>query len=672
MSDPQPSHGPRPLIWIVDDSPTEALIAERSLGSGYDFERFTDGSVVVERLAAGAAQPDLVLLDWVMPGMAGDEVCRFLRTHPGTLELPIILITASRIETSSISQGFASGATDYVSRPFATEELRARVDSAIRAKQLADVAKHERRRLSMVNRLARALFEAGTNVDQILEELATSLTGICDGCSILLLPGSMKVAQVTRHNAESSGAMLAAIGTLTDPTIHRFDSSRQARETLPPAYTPYIDRFGLRGLAILALPQRDPLRGVVTVTRDGGSTPFDDTDIATIGTCIEYTSLAVESVSRFEAERVGRAQTNAILTNLPLGVIVTDAGGALTLVNPAANALIPGIELSRRLGDVYKLAAWATRDGTHITEADWSLSIIDTAQSQMLIQLPGDDTPEIAVVVSSVPLRDGHACLVGSVIAIHDVSAEHAISAERERTAQYQQQMLGIVGHDLRSPLGAILMGTELLEMHTEDNPSAASVLKRIKSSGSRMSLMVDQLLDVTRARLGDGIPVEPREVRLLPLIKSAMEELSLAHSKSRFELVATADVMGLWDPERFGQVVSNLMSNAIHYGKEGAPITISVTSSQVAATMTVHNDNRDKPIAPDVLATLFDPFRRGRNDHNNSKGLGLGLYIVHEIVRAHGGTMDVESTLSGTTFRVVLPKSGPPRLMIYEVEAMD
>src|SRR4051812_45346610 len=113
VSEPRtPSGGRRPLVWIVDDSPTEALIAERSLGSAYDFERFLDGSVVVERLAAGAPQPDLVLLDWVMPGMAGDEVCRFLRTDPRTLELPIILITASRIETSDVVNGLASGAND--------------------------------------------------------------------------------------------------------------------------------------------------------------------------------------------------------------------------------------------------------------------------------------------------------------------------------------------------------------------------------------------------------------------------------------------------------------------------------------------------------------------------------------------------------------------------------
>jgi signal transduction histidine kinase len=153
---------------------------------------------------------------------------------------------------------------------------------------------------------------------------------------------------------------------------------------------------------------------------------------------------------------------------------------------------------------------------------------------------------------------------------------------------------------------------------------------------------------------------VDRREVRLVPLIQSVIDELSLAYAKTRFELVAPSDVIGLWDPDRLGQVVSNVMSNAVQYGLEGAPIIVGVTSSPAAAAITVHNAIRDKPIGPEALARLFDPYRRGPDTGHNATGLGLGLYIVHEIVRAHSGTMDVESSPSGTTFRVVLPTSGP------------
>ena len=393
MSDRRPSPGRRPLIWIVDDSPTEALIAERSLGPGYDFERFEDGAVVVERLCAGEPQPDLVLLDWVMPGMAGDEVCRFLRTDPRTLELPIILITASRSETVDVAHGLASGANDYVARPFATEELRARVDSAIRTKQLSELARRERGRLSTINRLGRALFEARTDVDQILCELATCLTvSLCNGCSILL-PGSNTAVPVTRHRAEVSGAALAAITVVAAPVVHAFESAAHARATLPAAYAAYAEKFGLRGLAILPFPSRDPRGGLVTVTREGGADPFDDDDIATIETAIEYASLAVESAMRFDAERVGRLQLNAVLTSLPIGVIVTDEAGSLSLVNEVARALLPGVERALDLEGVYRSVAWADCDGTPITEPAWRHHIADARRAEILNPAAGRDGP---------------------------------------------------------------------------------------------------------------------------------------------------------------------------------------------------------------------------------------------------------------------------------------
>ncbi len=644
----------RPLLWIVDDSPTEALIAERALGRDYDFERFADGSIVVERLASGAP-PDLVLLDWVMPGMAGDEVCRFLRSHPPTSELPIILITASRTDTQDIAEGLASGASDYVARPFAPAELRARVDAALRAKQLGDSARQERGRLATINQLGRALFEAGTDVARLLDALANGLTGsLCDGCSILLLPGSLTVTAVTRHRGEPSGETLAAIACLADPVIHAFASSEHARATLPPVYGGYIDRFGLRGMAILPLGSRGILRGVVTVTRDGSSAPFLPDDIATIETCIEHASLAVENAALFDAERIGRTQLDAILANLSIGVIVTDAAGTLGLVNAAARALIADGELARDLAAVYRLADWATTDRVLLGEQAWVRHLSRPERTELLMRPAGGG--QIAVAVSGMPLQDGRGRAAGTVTMIQDVSAEHAANAERERTAKFQQQMLGIVGHDLRTPLGAILMGTELLKDVTESDPAATSVLRRVETSANRMSLMVDQLLDVTRARLSGGIPVHPREVALVTLVQAVIGELALARKHARFELVAVTEVVGTWDPDRLGQVISNVLGNAVQYGLEGAPIVVEVTSTLGDAVVTVRNAIRDRPIPGEMLTTLFDPYRRGLDNEHNANGLGLGLYIVHEIVRAHAGTIEVDSTEAGTTFRIVLP----------------
>jgi signal transduction histidine kinase len=170
------------------------------------------------------------------------------------------------------------------------------------------------------------------------------------------------------------------------------------------------------------------------------------------------------------------------------------------------------------------------------------------------------------------------------------------------------------------------------------------------------MTRIVEQLLDMTRARLGKGLPMELRDVQLLPIVKAVIDELTLAYPKTRFELVGAIEVEGRWDPDRLGQVLSNLIGNAVQYGRKGAPVTIRLEQSSTIVTITVTNAIRDKPIPHDQLAVLFDPYRRGRGSEHRHTGLGLGLYIVHEIVASHGGRIDVESTDDGTSFHVMLP----------------
>jgi len=126
------------------------------------------------------------------------------------------------------------------------------------------------------------------------------------------------------------------------------------------------------------------------------------------------------------------------------------------------------------------------------------------------------------------------------------------------------------------------------------------------------------------------------------------------------FQLIGDEDVRGLWDPDRLSQVVSNLASNAVQYGRPAAPIVVEVSASEKVATVTVTNAVRDQPIEAERLRELFDPYQRGRDGKNNAHGLGLGLYIVSEIVRAHHGTIAAESTRAGTVFRVQLPRHAP------------
>lgn len=645
-------------IWLVDDSPTEIALIERTLGSGFDYERFDDGSAVIERISASNARPDLLIVDWIMPGVPGIDVCKYVRSQRHFDDVPIVIVTASRITTSDVVTGLELGANDYVARPFAPEELRARVSALLRAKQLAQAAAREQRRLATVNLLGRSLYQADLSFEATLAELATSLVQmLCDGCSVLLLPGPVPEVSLSRHRNDASGSMLASISMLADPSVHSFASSEEARHRLPPAYHPYIDRFGLRGLAIFPFPLRDPVQGVVTVTRDGGSEPFHPTDIATIETCIEYAGLAAESALRLDDERVTRMQLDAVLRALPIGILAANPNHRLTLVNDAAQELLPSSREARDLASLFRVGTWTTVDGTPIDPGDLLYGSDERSrrsQTELCHVMPGN-TPR-SVAVSVVPLRDGQGLEAGTVTMLQDVSAERMVEAERERTAHFQQEVLGIVGHDLRNPLSAITTGLELLDMMVHNISNGPSVVNRLRSSTKRMERIIDQLLDVTRSRLGGGIQLALRPGSLSRLAASVIDEQRLAYPKLRFELSSPDSVEGVFDMDRLSQVLSNLLSNAAQYGRIDAPITLDLVTDGVFATMTVRNVVRDQPIPAEILDTLFDPFRRGSQGERNRRGLGLGLYIAHEIVRSHAGTLTAASDARYTTFTVRLP----------------
>jgi sigma-B regulation protein RsbU (phosphoserine phosphatase) len=643
------SESPKPRIWVVDDSPMERAAVVRALGNDYEIDQLSDGADVVERLASfGTTPPDVVLLDWVMPGMSGDDVCRYVRSQAAIADLPIILVTASRVETDDIVAGLNLGANDYVAKPFAPEELRARIESVLRAKDLREAATRERTRLGALNRLGRSLFEAGSSVPRILHELLASLTGlVADGCAITMLPGELPPISAAIHRRDPTGIALAEIASFADPTTQNFASDEDALAKLPPKYHDYIRRYGLRGIAILPFPIRNPILGVLTVTRDGGGEAFDADDLSTIETCIEYASLAVQNAVRFDAERSARAQLHAVVESAPIGILVADSAGVLTLANPAASRLIVGIGAVLELAKVFDLGTWSDVDGTAIDRASWTEKFSGPARFDIV------HTSHVAsrvLSIRTVLLSDNG----GTVTAIEDISAQHAIAVERDRMSQFHQQMLGIVGHDLRNPLGAIITGSELVLEQSAD-PAVQSRVRKILTSGQRMTGIVNQLLDITRARLGDGIPVTLVRTFLAPIIEDVIYEIRIAYPNAKIDL-SLANVDGSWDADRLGQVVSNLVSNAIRYGDPKQPVEIAVRATDDTATITVTNALRDRPISSEQLRELFAPFRRG-DLALHREGLGLGLYIASEIIRAHRGRITATSSEAGTVFTVELPR---------------
>jgi sigma-B regulation protein RsbU (phosphoserine phosphatase) len=211
--------------------------------------------------------------------------------------------------------------------------------------------------------------------------------------------------------------------------------------------------------------------------------------------------------------------------------------------------------------------------------------------------------------------------------------------------------IVGMVSHDLRSPLGAITAAAALLAASAEAD--RAGIAGRILTSARRMERMIADLLDVTRTRLGGAIPLKRARTDLRTVCEEVVLELQAFHTHAVVHFVSHGDVRGEWDADRLAQVVSNLVGNAIEHGGPG-PVTLEAADGGDRVTLTVHNGG--EPIAKDVQATIFEPLIRGVGTTRN---IGLGLFIARAIVVAHGGEIGLTSTeQSGTTFEVVLPRS--------------
>jgi signal transduction histidine kinase len=172
------------------------------------------------------------------------------------------------------------------------------------------------------------------------------------------------------------------------------------------------------------------------------------------------------------------------------------------------------------------------------------------------------------------------------------------------------------------------------------------------------MVRMVDQLLDLTRARLAGGVPIARRTTDLVAVVAAVLDELASAHPGVMLCVDLPREMVGEWDGDRLAQVAANLVGNAIEHGDRTRPIRIVLGGGDSTAVLTVQNEG--PPIPEDILPLLFDPFRAGRlAASRRGKGLGLGLYITREIVVAHGGTITVRSAAE-TTFEVTLPRLLP------------
>lgn len=242
-----------------------------------------------------------------------------------------------------------------------------------------------------------------------------------------------------------------------------------------------------------------------------------------------------------------------------------------------------------------------------------------------------------------------------------DQALIESIAAYGQAVETTRKTVLGVLGHDLRTPLGAVTLGADLLRQTEELGTRGKKIIAQISTSVQSANQMVNDLLDLARCNLGTGIPVRPKNTDLTAVCKSVVDELTTAHPLAQIMFVDTGAVTGQYDPSRMAQVFSNLIGNAVRHGNSQRPVNVTLNKDDTTACFCVQNDG--EPIPPSALPSLFNPERRfskySEGEKGASAGLGLGLFIAAQIVEGHGGTIEVESTLEqGTVFRVKLPVS--------------
>ncbi|TSC20942.1 PAS domain-containing sensor histidine kinase [Corallococcus sp. Z5C101001] len=375
------------------------------------------------------------------------------------------------------------------------------------------------------------------------------------------------------------------------------------------------------------------------------------------GLLVHCRDISREYMARQELQRAGQL-FQAVMEGTTDAIYIKDLDGRYQVINSAgARALGRTVSEVREHTDAELFppeeARVNLRHDRDVLEAGQPLTYEDSQQ--------GPDGDVRVWLSTKGPLRDPEGNVFGLFGISRDITQRKWAEEEVRRHSEFQEHLMGIISHDIRSPLGAIMNWSRVLAAGGPAEETARTS-QRIATAAVRIERLTRLLLDFTRARLVGGVVIEPRGADTQELLAKVAHEFRVAFPKRHIEVEHKGNTQGQWDPDRLAQVVSNLVENALKYSPADAPVRLSTRGLRNKVVVSVHNEGR--PIPEATLPHLFEPFRQGPQQTRTLKmSYGLGLYIVREIVHAHGGTIDVTSTEDdGTTFTVTLPRRAPPK----------
>lgn len=628
-------------ILIADDLPDNITLLSRYMeNEGYDYITASDGLETLDKTRSEL--PDLILLDINMPQKDGFAVLEEIRADPAVQHIPVIILTAARIDPSDIQSGFNLGADDYVLKPFDRRELMARIRTKLRVKEAEDVIRRRNRELNLLPEIGKDLsarVDIGELSTILLKRTVETLGALAGYLVFFNQAGPYQRTYRLLENEDGEEfplpqGLIKIINETQQGFIIENTNVDKRWDEMPK------EQFG--SAVVMPLFGRKELLGILILAHEQKNY-FNLEHLLLLQAITSQAAIAVENAQLYASVSYEQKRLMAVLQSAADAILMFDTNDSLALINPAGERLFTDFETKLGL----PLA--------HGKGYDALIALIEQAYQAGSPQAGEVTWPDQRVFATLVtPIEDG-----GNVVSLHDVT--HFKELERVKN-----EFIATASHDLKNPISSITGFSALMSQAGPLNDQQVEFIDRIQFAAKNMNELVQNMLELVQIDLETQLKNETVDLRAL--IEEVADEFQPQAESHGLSLTFTKNGNPLkvkGDPLRLRQMARNLVGNAVKYTPAGGVVSLAVEQQENTGVFSVKDTGTGIP--KEDLPFIFDRFYRAHNQGTDEvEGNGLGLAIVKSIVEQHGGKISAESEYGkGSCFRVSLPLSQPPELAL-------